>query len=290
MKSNQLSQTAAFVAIKFYGLTQIHSYRSIFDHSVIVFYEKLIKSLPLPFRFYHFWLRFHWVRAFYVWAEEKLLPGDLLHVVGRKLYIQRLTEELLSKGYEQLIVLGAGFDHLAFYYSRQGVPCFEFDAPYMSELKRQFLKEQYPLETHPTIIEAHIPNDHLERLLQKHIDPHKKTIIVAEGFFDYLDSETVTKLLIQLRNFFSHNPALITTHFALNELSFFYRKVFQSSVTMVGEKLQFHTSMNDFKKLLEKQGFRISQLFDSKDIRADIAKKLSTSLPILKGFYIFMAN
>jgi len=291
MKSDQLSQTAAFVAIKFYGLTQIDSYRSIFDNSDIQFYENLVKSLPAPFKFYHFWLKYRWVRAFYIWSEEKLLPGDLLHVVARKWYIQRMADKIIDQqGYEQLLVLGAGFDHLAFHYAQKEVASFEFDAPYMSGLKNSFLKKMYPDRPHPTIIQAYLPTDSLSELLTEHIDPNKKTLVVAEGFFDYLESDTVTDLLANLKDFFTYKPTLISTHFALDELSPFHRKVFEWSVKIVGEKLQFHTPMPKLKKLLSEQGWQIRQLYDSKDIREELYKKILTSLPVLKGFYIFMAN
>lgn len=290
MKSDQLSQTAAFIAIKFYGLTQNDSYRSIFDHSIIRFYESLVDSLPAPFKFYHFWLKYRWVRAFYIWSEEKLLPGDLLHVVARKWYIQRMAEKAISRGCEQLIVLGAGFDHLAFHYAQKEVASFEFDAPYMSGLKSRFLEEKYPDQRHPTIIQAFLPTDSLSKLLTEHVDPHKKTVIVAEGFFDYLESDTVIDLLSDLKDFFSHKPTLISTHFALDELPAFHQKVFEWSVKIVGEKLQFHTPMPALKRLLNEQGWQIVQLYDSDDISGELDKKIETSLPVLKGFYVFTAT
>lgn len=289
MKSDQLSQTAAFVAIKFYGLTRIGSFRSSFDDSIIHFYEHLVETLPAPFKFYRYWLKFDWVRSFYILGEELLLPGDLLHVVARKWYIQQMAQKFVDQGYEQIIVLGAGFDHLAFYYAQQGLSCYEFDTPYMSVLKRRFFIKNYPSQRYPKIIQAYLPKDNFGDLLPKHIDPHKKTLIIAEGFFDYLELETVEDSLIELNNFFSHKPALISTHFALDELPLFHQKVFELSVRMVGEKLQFNTTMNDLNILLGKHNFQISQLYDSEQIRDNLSKKFSTTLPVLGGFYVFSA-
>jgi len=289
MKSDQISQTAAFVAIKFYGLTKIDSYRSIFNNSIIHFYENLVKSLPAPFKFYHFWLKFSWIRYLYIWGEELLLPGDLLHVVARKWYIQKIAQQFVEKGYTQLVVLGAGFDHLAFHYCQQGLSCFEFDTPYMSVLKRRFFIDNYPDQPHPRIIQTYLPEDDIGIMFDRHLDPDKKTLIVAEGFFDYLEPETVADSLNELNNFFSHKPALISTHFALDELPLFHQKVFEISVRLVGEKLQFHTSMDDLNTMLSEHGFQISQLYDAEDIRIDLSDKLSTTLPVLGGFYVFSA-
>lgn len=292
MKPDQLSQTAAFVAIKFYGLSRTEEVQSLFDESIVSFYDQLIRSLPAPLRYYHYWLKFRWVRRLYIWSEELLLPGDLLHIVARKWYIQRMTTQLVEDGYEQLIVLGAGFDHLAFYFSQQDLPCYEFDAPHMASMKRQFFKDYYPSEKHPKIISTHLPEDSLETEFRAHpeIDPEKNTIVIAEGFFDYLKPQTVEHSLNQIKNHFMHNPVLISTHFALNELSAFYRWVFRSSVNLVNEQLQFGSSIEEFRRLLSNADFEVSQLHDAHEISDEMKKRTGTNLPVLAGFYVLLAH
>lgn len=292
MKPDQLSQTAAFVAIKFYGLSRIEAFHTLFDDSIVTFYDRLIQSLPAPLCYYHYWLKFGWVRKLYIWSEELLLPGDLLHIVARKWYIQRITQNLVDEGYEQIIVLGAGFDHLSFYFSHQGLPCFELDAPRMATLKQQFFNDFYPDKIHPQIVSSHLPDDDLKNNFEAHpeIDPDKKTIVVAEGFFDYLEAQTVTQSLQLINNYFMHKPALISTHFALDELSFFYRWVFKTSVNMVDEQLQLKSTIKDFKILLTKAEYHISQQYDAQEISAEIKKRTGTNLPVLDGFYVLLAR
>jgi len=292
MKADQISQTAAFVAIKFYGLSRIERFQPLFDDSVVTFYEKLIRSLPAPLRYYHYWLDFDWIRRLYIWSEELLLPGDLLHIVARKWYIQRMATQLVDEGYDQLIVLGAGFDHLSYHFTQHGIDCFEFDAPKMAALKRHFLSNCYPGQPHPDIITSHLPADDLKSEFSDHprIDPSRKTIIVAEGFFDYLAPETVSRCLQQIRQYFSHNPALISTHFALNELPSFYRWVFKSSVKLVNEQLQFDRSIDSYKHLLSEAEFEISQLHDAQEISTEIQKVTHTNLSVLDGFYVLLAH
>lgn len=292
MRADQLSKTAAFIAIKFYGLTRIESYRSLFDSSVVGFYEKLVQSLPAPLRWYHKWLKSKWVRTFYIWWEELLLPGDLMHILARKWYIQRATERLVDEGYEQLIVLGAGFDHLAHFFSEKGLRCFEFDAPHMAQLKRQFLNNNYPNTLRPKVVDVHFPIDNFETILlqQQSLDPGKKTIIVAEGFFDYLSPHTVNSFFITIKKYFSHKSAVISTHFSLDELPGFHRWVFQTSVNLVDEKLQFDSSIYEFKQLLENQQFTVEQIIDTQEISDELLYRIDSSLPVLKGFYILLAK
>ncbi|MDZ7681064.1 MAG: class I SAM-dependent methyltransferase [Fodinibius sp.] len=197
MKSDQLSQTAAFVAIKFYGLSRMPPFQTLFDERVINFYDRLVSTLPAPLGYYHYWLRRSWVRRLYIWSEELLLPGDLLHIVGRKWHLQQMTQQLVDKGYEQLIVLGAGFDHLAHHYAQHGIQCVEFDVPHMASVKRRFLEEAYPRKTRPSITGLLLPDDNLGDALRDNngIHPHKKTAVVAEGFFDYLQPDTTQQVL-----------------------------------------------------------------------------------------------
>lgn len=287
MSPDHISKTAAFVAIKFYGLTRYKRFRSLFDESEITFYERLVQSLPKPLSYYQYWLQFKWVRRFYISSEELLLPGDLLHIIARKWYMQRMVNQLVNEGYEQIIVLGAGFDHLGYHFSKVGISCFEIDRPKMGRLKQQFFQKYYPDQPYPHIItndQSSIPLPH-----QK-IDPDKKTIVAAEGFFDYLTPHSVEEMLNKIRNNFSHSTALICTHFALDELPFLHRFVYKTSVRLVGEQLRFHTPAEAFKQMLKEQRYEIRQFFDTQEISKTIHDQIDTTLPLLKGFHILSAE
>lgn len=288
MGKNQISKTAAFIAVKFYGLTRIDRYRSVFDEPVVKFYDELVQFLPAPFCWYHNWLDYNWIRSMFIRCEEFLLPGDLMHIIARKWYIQQLTRKLLDQKYEQLIILGAGFDHLGLYFAQKDIPCFELETPGMARIKHRFLKKTYRGTKHPTIVEANMMERDLENLLRQHpqISPSKKTVIVAEGFFDYLPYHKVSSIFITVKNYFSHRSAIVSTHFSLDELPKRHRKVYQNSITMVGEKLRFKTSFPELKKLLFSLGYNICQSFDSQHISKDLHLKINTSMPVLKGFYI----
>jgi O-methyltransferase involved in polyketide biosynthesis len=206
--------------------------------------------------------------------------------------MQRMIDNILNQGYEQILVLGAGFDHLGLHYSQKGLPCFEVDTPYMAKQKKKFLQEQYPQQSHPEIIELLLSNNRLAQIISDHtkIDPHKKTIVVAEGFFDYLRSDTVQHAIKDIQEYFSHKPALISTHFALDELSPFRRKIFQTSVQLAGEPLQLEISMTAFEQSLSDLGYEIRQIHGSQEIREDIQDHIDTTMPILDGFYLFIAK
>lgn len=291
MRPNQFSQSAAFIAIKFYGLTRRNEFRSLFNKETIRYYEKIVRVLPAPLRYYHYWLKFRWVRTLCIKAEELFLPGDLMHVLVRKWYIGQMVEELLSDGYDQILVLGSGFDHLGLQHAQQKLPVLELDMPRMVRFKKRFLSINYPDKSHPDILPLHLPRQTLAELLrqQETISADKKTIIIAEGFFDYLDCPAVDTTLASIRNYFV-SPALVSTHFALDELPSFHRLIFRSSLRMVKEKLEFGASMAEFKDLLHSHDFYMHSCFSPQELNKAFHSSVNTSLPVLKGFYLFCAQ
>ena len=291
MKPDQISKTAAFLAIKFYGLTRIPAFRRLFKSSAITFYERIVQHLPRPMCYYHYWLKFDWIRSIYIGAEEFMLPGDLMHVIARKWYIRKLLETYKEKGYEQIIVLGAGFDDLSYSFTQKGLSCFEIDVPAMANQKRDFFNIYYGKAKTPDIIGFHLTDKTFHFPFgQSNIDFSKKTIIVAEGFFDYLKTDLTNKVLSQINKYFIFPPLLITTHFALNELPLLHRWSFKTGVQAVGEKLQLHKSIEEFHDLLIDHELIIQQQYDYKSMALNLQSKTGTSLSVLKGFYVLSAQ
>lgn len=291
MKPDQLSQTAAFIAIKFYGLTNMEPYRSLFHEATVEFYDRLVTELPSPLNRYHRLLKSPWLRKFFIFSEELLLPGDLMHILMRKRYIGNMVERLVKEGYEQLVVLGSGFDHLAVKHSRQGILSFEIDAPGMADLKGDFIGKYNYCNTGLQVIPAYFSRDTLGTILARHIDidANKKTIIVAEGFFDYLTPRQSETLLKDLATYFNRNISLISTVFSLTELSLLRSWVFQLGVWMVGEKLKLHQTYSEFSKMLGDYNFEVVQHIDTEDMQIELAKK-NIALPILPGFHLVQAD
>lgn len=291
MHADQLSQSAAFIAIKFYGLTREERFRRLFEPFIIDYYERIVRSLPPPLHYYHYWLEYRPVRSFLISAEELLLPGDLMHILIRKWYIDHIVEDLVSSGYEQILILGAGFDHLGLRQARQGIPSLELDAPRMARLKKRLLAEHYPGVPHPEILPLTLPDHSLSHIIkeQQRLSRDKKTVIISEGFFDYLGKKAVEGLLSTLRNTFA-SPALVSTHFALDELSSFHRFIFRTSLRIVRENPEFGATMETFRELLRNTGFHLQKEYSRRDFHQGFMSFVNSDLQALKGFYLLSAQ
>lgn len=291
MKPNQLSQTAAFIAIKFYGLTRMEPYRSLFREETVQCYDRLVADLPAPLNRYHHILQRPWYRKFFIFSEELLLPGDLMHILMRKWFIGNMVDRLVDEGYEQLVVLGSGFDHLAIKHSRQGLISFEIDAPGMADLKRDFIEKYHYGSSDLHVIPAYFSRDTLGETLDRNseFEAAKKTIIIAEGFFDYLNPGESMTILNDITAYFRGGISIISTVFSLAELSLPRSWVFQLGVWMVGEKLKLHQTCEEFSQMLRDYHFVIKEHVDTNDMQKELQKK-EIDMPVLPGFHLLQAE
>lgn len=288
MKSDQLSQTAAFIAVKLYGLTREEKYRAFFDEDTLAFYDQLVKFLPAPINYYYSALQKKWVRSFFIQTEEWLLPGDLMHILMRKYYIQQAVQKLYNHSYEQLLVLGGGFDHISSRYSHKGMKCLEVDLPKMITLKQDFL-DAFGYSNSNLYLKTVTPDGaSFKKQLRSSpkLSTQQKTIVLAEGFFDYITEAQVEHIFDDLTHFFKNDIALVSTVFDLSKLSPFRRLVFKSSVAMVGEKLKFNHSISQFLQLVARWGFTNETIISYKQMEQDLLVPAGISLPVLSGFYL----
>lgn len=283
----KISHTAAYIVVKFYGLTKDPRLKALFPPFITDFYEKMVGFLPKHLSWYQNSLDSSFLRRLFIWSEEILLPGDLMHIVSRKYYMTQEVERAISEGYKQIVVLGAGFDHLGAYVAEQGVPVFELDVDVMYEQKKQFLDGHGYSTGHHHLAPVDVNKMSIKEILKgdSHFDRSLKTLFVAEGFFDYLSLKPSERILEDIRALNKRNK-LLTTFFSLDELNLFHRFVFTSGVTLVGESLKFKLEKDEFVDFLEELNYTLENEIRHEQIRDDLLRPHNIRLPVLKGFYI----
>ncbi len=285
--SKKISYTAAYIVVKFFGLTKDPNIASKFDPFVLDFYKRMVGFLPSHLSWYQNSLDSSFWRKFFIWSEELLLPGDLMHIISRKYYMTKLVDEALNNGIEQVVSMGAGFDHLASYSSSRKIPSFELDMDWMIESKQSFLDEYGYSNDHLKTLPVDFISQRLVDVLsdQKGFDSNKKTLFIGEGFFDYLPLETTKEILEDIKSLNPDNQ-LLTTFFSLDELNWFHRFSFTSGVSLVGESLKLPLNRVEFIKLLNEYGFFVEKEISYREMEEDIVKSIGIKLPVLKGFYV----
>ena len=283
----KISHTAAYIAVKFYGLTLDDKIGRHFDESILRFYEKMVGFLPSHLSWYHDSLTSSIWRKFFIASEEALLPGDLMHIISRKYYIDKKINKAIQHGVEQVVILGAGFDHLGACLSQKGIPCFELDTVRMIKQKKGFIESNQYSNENLVLVECDVQEHSVkeELLLSDSLDPSRKTLFVAEGFFDYLSPEVSELVFRDIKELNPENN-LLTTFFSLDELNVFHRFVFTSGVSLVGETLKFKLVRDEFVEFLKDRGFNLDSSTSYAEMKQEFVEPSGIKLPVLKGFYI----
>ncbi|MEP1151279.1 MAG: class I SAM-dependent methyltransferase [Balneola sp.] len=289
--TSSLSLTASFIAVKFYGLTLNPKIADHFDPFVPKFYEDVVTYLPKKLSWHHSALHSKMWRNFFVWWEELLLPGDLMHIISRKYYATSALEKAIESGFQQVVVLGAGFDHSGAFFASKGVPVFEIDTPQMIAHKCNMLQKYEYESTDLYLCPIDPSNQNIKEVLAEtnSFNFDKKTVFLAEGFFDYLSLGSVRSVLQNITDL-GKNIKLISTFFDLEELKPFHRLVFKSGVSMVGETLKLPIRKNDFMYHLSEFGMVTTSVTDYKEIENEFISKIEIDLPVLTGFYIIESS
>lgn len=283
----KISHTAAYIVVKFYGLTKFPQIAKKFDPFVLDFYKNMVGFLPSHLSWYQNSLNSPLIRKFFIWSEELLLPGDLMHIICRKYYMTKLLDEALEHGVEQIVSMGSGFDHLGAYASSKGIPSFELDMEFMINEKQKFSQKNGYKNDKLYFKSVNFERKTLAESLSETdaFNPDKKTLFIGEGFFDYLPLQITKEILTDIK---SLNPGnqLLNTFFSLDELNWFHRFSFTSGVKLVGESLKLPLHRAEFKELLKEFSFSVDKEISYSEMEHDLVQSVGKNLPVLKGFYV----
>lgn len=213
-----------------------------------------------------------------------------MHILCRKYFVTQQVLNLLEQGGEQVVNLGAGFDHVGAYLSQKGIQVYELDRSSMIGEKSTFIRKEAMDNSHLHFVSCDVEHARISEVLSNYpiFDSNKKTVFIAEGFFDYLEVNTMKQVIADVK-ILNPDNTLVSTFFSLNELNVFYRWIFKAGVSVVGETLKSTLTRNEYVQLLEKLGMKIETEITASDMESKFVKQLGLELPVMKGFYIFQS-
>lgn len=146
-----------------------------------------------------FALRHAPLRALLLAGERAILPGIITHYLARKRWLEIRASAALSAGCEQLVVLGAGFDTLAWrlQFAHPTVQFFELDHPATQRPKVAALGATPNLSFIPADLAHLLPSSGLRA--DPRFDPRRRTCIIAEGLLMYFPESRVREILTDLK-------------------------------------------------------------------------------------------
>jgi methyltransferase (TIGR00027 family) len=139
------------------------------------------------------------IRMLEWWA----LPGVLLHYVLRKRFLERIVRTSLKEGFQQVVVLGGGFDTLALRLQSEfpDVTFMEVDHPATQEPKAIASRSAIAPGTNLNFLPVDFTKqDWEEKLLEaRSFDRNASTLFVMEGVLVYLHLEQVRRVFRFIR-------------------------------------------------------------------------------------------
>ncbi|MCH5586116.1 class I SAM-dependent methyltransferase [Shimazuella sp. AN120528] len=193
---------------------------------------------------------------------EKFSHGALAFVTARERYIDDFLKKCLLQDFDQIVILGAGFDTRA--YRIDGIEktqVFEVDHPATQKVKLQKLKNIInPLPKNVMFVSVDFNTQNLrERLLQNGYLENKKTLFIWQGVTVYLNPEGVDSTLSFIADHSSSGSAVIFDYYyreTLQDKDNVHVKSIHRSAKWTGENYIFGIEEGTIDQFLADRGFR----------------------------------
>ncbi len=232
-----------------------------------------------------------WFQRLFGVYESLTISGLALHQALRKLHIEKAVRESLTGDYEQVVVLGGGFDTLALRLHREfpKVKFLEIDHPATQNLKRAISEKHNLLGDNMKFVPLDLTEKTLAETLAKCLSYRQfaKTVFVCEGVLMYLDVSEVSRIF----EFIKSKSAASRFIFTFMEADKTGNAHFRNSTVFV--KLWLRLKNEPFKwglgekglpDFLAAHGFQLKELMNSEKFRQTyLATNESSKLMLAEG-------
>jgi len=129
---------------------------------------------------------------------KKVIPGTYEWVVARTFFFDEQFKRALERNYDQIVILGAGFDSRAYRFSDhiQNTAIYEVDTEATQNQKKAILAEiKTSLPETLRFVPVDFNEEKLSKLFEYGFAENKKNLLIWEGVTEYLTEEAVDKTL-----------------------------------------------------------------------------------------------
>jgi methyltransferase (TIGR00027 family) len=218
--------------------------------------------------------RSHGVRTTLDWMESRMLPGQSTHVALRKRVLDDETRAAIEGGAVQVLVVGAGFDTLAFRMARahRHVRCVEIDHPATQSLKRHAFDVLGDCPPNLRLEPADLGATPLPEVLDGlGWDRRARSVVVAEGVLMYLGEHEVADFLRGVASRQVPGSRLLGTYLVPDARGRPYvgrlGGLTRASLRMMGEPLRWCATAEALATLLDATGFTMHDEPGRVDVR-----------------------
>jgi methyltransferase (TIGR00027 family) len=187
-------------------------------------------------------------------------------VIARTKYVDEVFES--ARGFSQALLIGAGFDTRAirFPIAERGLKVFELDAWPTQEAKlRQYKARGIAVPSNLVLAAINFEKETIgEKLLESGFCRGTKTLVVAEGVFQYLKPDAAHATLTAVAELVGVGSLLVFDYAHASALrgegTAYGEKSMTQGVSKYGESWQFGLEEREVEPLLSKYAFRLLDL------------------------------
>ncbi len=203
------------------------------------------------------------VRQGLLLLERLIAPGISLHYVLRKRGIEDYALTQLKNGINQVIVLGAGLDTLAYRLSKKypEVTFIEIDHPATQTLKAPFFNTAESGESanlHCLAIDFSKQTLEQELVQFPVFSAHKPTLFICEGVLMYLTEPQVIALFASLKKLCQQRLSFVFT--ALEPENKPHNSLLKRYLSSQGEAIYWFKAKAQLKAFADSQGFMLEDI------------------------------
>lgn len=214
--------------------------------------------------------------------ERIAMPGILLHYSLRKRFIENEVRAAIKSGAEQVVILAAGFDTLAFRLHNEfkNVKFFELDHPATQYPKKSALDKRNLPGDNFVMIPIDFSRETIENVLQNGgFLKDKKSVFVAEGITMYLTEDEVNKLFSSVSGLCVSGSFFIFTHMEKNDnKSDISAKLTDIWLWMKRETYKWSVARDKVADFASRHGFGLQKDISYKQLQADYANERTKRL------------
>lgn len=212
------------------------------------------------------------IRRFY--SQVMAPKGVYEYTIARTKYIDAVFQDVLVKGFDQVLIFGAGFDTRALRFQAEAgdTTVFELDVPITQEAKlRQYGKRGLSVPANVEFISIDFDKESLpEKLEEAGFGIGKRSLFILEGLLMYLQPESVDGTFRVIEQFAGGGSEVVFDYVQVSVLqrpeAYYGGKEIVASVNKAGERWHFGIEQGELERFLETYGLRVIEHKDAREL------------------------
>jgi methyltransferase (TIGR00027 family) len=230
-------------------------------------------------------------------SYNKMMPGVNGAIVTRIRFIDEVVDQCLSEDFQQMVIIGAGYDTRAYRIQEvsKKLKVFEVDHPLTGEIKKKTIAAVIgKLPGHVTYVPVVFGQERMDQKLMEHgFQQNLKTLFIAEGLLMYIPPQAVDGLLAFITAASLPDSIFVADYFLSDVIDgtslLKEARVLRQFVENEGSTLKFGIKEGTAQNFFIHRGFYNINIVPAPSLKQAYFRGDSTKRPVSSMFYFVKA-